>query len=116
MTRTFIEVPLFTKRWLDLELTDIELSELEWMIVKNPSIGPIMQGTGGLRKVRFAVDNRGKSHSIRVCYVDFEEFELTYLITVYKKNEQENLTGEQKNTIRKLIAALKEEVRSNYKR
>ena len=37
-----------------------------------------MEGTGGIRKVRFALENRGKSGSVRVCYTDFAEYEVTF--------------------------------------
>lgn len=55
-----------------------------------------MEGTGGIRKVRFPLRNQGKSGSIRVCYTDFAEYEVTYLITAFEKKEQENLTTEEK--------------------
>ena len=68
-----------------------------------------MEGTGGIRKVRFPLENKGKSGSVRVCYTDFEEYEVTYLITAFTKNEQDNLTSEEKNVLKKLVKALKEE-------
>ena len=72
-----------------------------------------MEGTGGIRKVRFPLENRGKSGSVRVCYTDFTEYEVIYLITAFEKKEQENLTMEEKNAIKKLVKALKEEVAKN---
>ena len=54
--------------------------------------------------------NRGKSGSIRVCYTDFAEYEVTYLITAFEKKEQENLSDDEKKVLRKLVKALKEEV------
>ena len=42
-----------------------------------------MEGTGGIRKVRFPLENRGKSGSVRVCYKYFAEYEVTYLITAF---------------------------------
>lgn len=65
-----------------------------------------MQGTGGLRKVRFAFENRGKSGSIRVVYVDFAVYEKIFLITAYPKNEKDNLSKAERNDIKKLIEAL----------
>ena len=50
-----------------------------------------MQGTGGLRKVRFALENRGKSGSVRVVYVDFVVYETIYLITAPLRQPQEFL-------------------------
>ena len=83
------------------------------MLLKNPESGPVMEGTGGIRKVRFPLKNRGKSGSVRVCYADFEEFEVTYLITAFTKAERENLTQEEKNVLKKLVNSLKDEVSKN---
>ena len=74
-----------------------------------------MEGTGGIRKVRFALDHRGKSGSVRVCYTDFAEYEVTYLITAFTKNEQDNLTPEEKAVLKKLVKALKDEAAKNRK-
>ena len=79
------------------------------MLLKDPESGPVMEGTGGIRKVRFPMKNRGKSGSIRVCYTDFAEYEVTYLITAFEKKEQENLSDDEKKVLRKLVKALKEE-------
>ena len=53
MTRTFIEVPLFSKRWKEIGLGEDELQALQIMLLKDPESGPVMEGTGGIRKVRF---------------------------------------------------------------
>ena len=113
MIRTFIEVPIFNKRWKEIGLGDDELKSLQIMLLKNPDSGQIMEGTGGIRKVRFPLENRGKSGSVRVCYTDFAEYEVIYLITAFEKKEQENLTMEEKNAIKKLVKALKEEAAKN---
>ena len=113
MLRTFIEVPLFTKRWKEIGLNDDDLLVLQIMLLKDPASGPVMEGTGGIRKVRFPIENRGKSSSVRVCYTDFEEYEVTYLITAFTKNEQENLSASEKAELKKLVKALKEEAGRN---
>ncbi len=111
--RTFIEVPLFSKRWKEIGLNDSDLLNLQIMLLKNPESGPIMEGTGGIRKVRFPLENKGKSGSVRICYTDFEEYEVIYLITAFTKNEQDNLSAEEKNVLKKLVKALKEEAGKN---
>lgn len=108
MIRTFIEVPLFTKRWLEIGLTDDDLLQLQIMLLKDPESGPVIEGTGGIRKVRFPLENRGKSGSVRVCYTDFAEYEVTYLITAFTKKDQENLTDEEKSVLRKLVKSLRD--------
>ena len=97
MIRTFIEIPLFTKRWKEIGLGEDELRALQIMLLKNPESGPVMEGTGGIRKVRFPLE---KSGSVRVCYTDFAEYEVTYLITAFEKKSQENLTNEEKMYLR----------------
>ena len=113
MIRTFIEVPLFSKRWKEIGLGEEELRALQIMLLKDPESGPVMEGTGGIRKVRFPLKNRGKSGSIRVCYTDLAEYEVTYLITAFEKKDQENLSDNEKNVLRKLVKALKEETARN---
>ena len=109
MIRTFIEGPLFTKRWKEIGLGDDELTKLQVMLLKDPESGPVMEGTGGIRKVRFPIANMGKSGSVRICYTDFAEYEVTYLITAFTKNEKDNLTDEEKNVLKKLVKSLKDE-------
>lgn len=113
MIRTFIEVPIFSRRWKEIGLGDDALRSLQIMLLKDPESGPVMEGTGGIRKVRFPINRRGKSGSIRVCYTDFAEYEVTYLITAFEKKEQENLTMEEKNVLKKLVKSLKEKTAKN---
>lgn len=87
-------------------LQDKDLRRLENEILLTPEAGAVMQGTGGLRKRRFAFEGRGKSGSARVCYVDIVVKETIFLITAYPKNEKENLSKEERNNIRKLIEIL----------
>ncbi len=106
MTRTFIQTLEFTKNWNNLNLTDEDLRRLEQEILIHPKTGKVIKGTGKLRKMRFAFNNKGKSGSVRVCYVDFLMQETIYLITVYPKSEKENLSKEECNEIKKMIEQL----------
>ena len=56
LTRTFIEVPLFSKRWAEIGLGEDDLLALQIMLLKDPQSGPVMEGTGGIRKVRFLLE------------------------------------------------------------
>ncbi len=96
-------------------MNDADLLNLQIMLLKNPQSGPVMEGTGGIRKVRFPLENKGKSGSVRVCYTDFEEYEVTYLITAFTKNDQENLSAEEKTVLKKLVKALKNEAANSRK-
>ena len=109
MIRSFIEVPLFSRRWKEIGLGDAELLALQVLLLKDPAAGPVIEGSGGIRKVRFAIEHRGKSSGIRVCYTDFAEYEVIYLITAFEKSEKENLSQEEKNVLKKLVKSLKDE-------
>lgn len=106
MTRLFIMLPEFEKQWIKMGLTDDDLKRLQYELLDNPKIGDVMQGTGGLRKVRFAFEDRGKSGSARVVYVDFAVYEKIFLITAYPKNEKDNLSQSERNAVKKLIEHL----------
>lgn len=110
MTRTFIQTQEFVRNWERLSLKDQDLRRLELEILKNPKVGKVIRGTGGLRKLRVAHDNKGKSGSARVCYVDFAEKETVYLITIYPKNEKDNLTRAECNNICKMIHMLEHNI------
>ena len=109
MNRTFIEVPIFTKKWQELGLTDEELRELENILLNNPKAGDAIQGTGGLRKIRVSMKNKGKGKrgGSRVIYVDIEVKEIIYFINVYTKNEQEDLTEDEKKAFKAMVKILK---------
>ena len=74
-----------------------------------------MRGTGGVRKMRFAFEEKGKSGSVRIIYVDFEVYEKIFLITAYPKSEKDNLTDAERNEIRQMIHALEEQLIENAK-
>ena len=106
MTREFVMLPEFDRKWKDMGLTDRELKALQEELTINPQKGDVMQGTGGLRKSRVAFEGKGKSGSARVCYVDFAVYERIYLITAYSKDEKDNLSKAERNEVKKLIHIL----------
>ncbi len=114
MTRTFIQTGEFSRRWEELGLNDEALRLLELDIMSDPHKYPVMKGTGGLRKARISLENRGKSGSARVCYVDFVVAETVYLITVYGKSEKENLTMQERNNIKKAIEKIEKNLGGKY--
>ncbi len=115
MTRTFVELPIFRARWEDLGLNDADLVRLQEELLADPKVGAVMSGTGGVRKMRFAFQYQGKSGGVRVIYIDFEIYEKIYLLTAYAKNEQDNLTKEERNELRTLIAVLEKQLQDNNK-
>lgn len=113
MSRMFIELPSFRLRWKSLGLSDDDLKNLEKELLDNPKVGDVLQGTGGVRKMRFAFPHRGKSGSVRVIYVDFEVYERIYLITVFQKADQGNLSKAERNDLKKLVEILELELERN---
>lgn len=110
MNRTFIEVPMFTKKWHELGFTDEELRNLENVLLENPKAGDAIQGTGGLRKIRVSMESKGKGKrgGARVIYVDIEVKETIYFINVYTKNEKDDLTEDEKKAFKTMVKILKE--------
>ena len=114
MERAFTYSKEFDKKWFkDLELTDDILSVLEQYLLKNPDAGKIIKGTGGLRKLRWALpdNDKGKSGGVRVLYVDFVSYERIFMIDVYGKNAKENITDAEKEAFKKLIKTITENLR-----
>lgn len=111
MTREFVITQEFDKNWKSMGLTDDDLKSLQEELMLNPKKGDAIQGTGGLRKLRIAFENRGKSGSGRVCYVDFAVYENIYLITAYPKNEKENLSQKEKNNLAIVIAQIEKSLK-----
>ncbi|MDC7220345.1 MAG: type II toxin-antitoxin system RelE/ParE family toxin [Spirochaetales bacterium] len=71
----------------------------------------MIQGTGGLRKLRWALPGKGKSGSVRTLYVDFAYFEQIYMIACFKKNDKANLSDAEKNQIKSVIEKIKTNLR-----
>ena len=105
MEREFVETFEFSKRWKSLKLDD-DLRALQDTLCADPQVGDLIQGTGGVRKARLELQGRGKSGGSRVVYVDFAVEEHVYLISVFAKNEQGNLTAKQKKEIRDFVKSL----------
>lgn len=90
-------------------LNDDSLLALEALLLKDPQMGDVIEGTGGARKLRIQLEGRGKRGGGRVIYLDVFEQENLYLLFAYPKNVQEDLTPEQKKAIRNMIEAIRKE-------
>ncbi len=102
---TFIEMQGFSDDWKRLGLGDEDLQALQIMIMLQPEGPPIVSGTGGLRKLRFAPAKwaTGKSGGARVCYVYFKEFGIVLLVIAYSKKEKEDIPAGHRSAYRELI-------------
>ena len=111
MIREFIETNIFTKRWKELNLTDDDLKEPQKFLLENPNAGDVMQGTGGLTKLRWALPNTGKSGGARVLYVDFAHQEKIIFINCYGKDEKDNISDNEKAMYKSLIQDIGKELK-----
>lgn len=116
MTREFVSMPAFEKSWRELGFGDQDLSELQFCLCRNPELGDMVEGTGGLRKLRFAFRNRGKSRSVRIAYVDFRSYEKLFLIVAFQKSEKVNFSVSEKQQIRTTIQTLKAQLKEKIDR
>ena len=110
MTRAFVELPIFRSKWKALGLNDDDLRRLQMELLADPKVGDVMRETGGIRKMRFAFEDRGKSGSVRVIYIDFEVYEKIYLLTAYSKDEKDNLSKAERNELKQMIAVLEHQL------
>lgn len=111
MTREFITLPEFQKCWQQSGLDDEGLRELEIFLCLNPTGGDVIPGTGGLRKLRWSLEGKGKRGGLRTLYVDFAYYEKIYLISAYPKNVKADLNEDEKKKIKMLIKVLEDELR-----
>ncbi len=103
----FVETSIFTRQIKELA-TDDELKDLQAELIAQPDKGDIIKGTGGLRKVRMAVGNKGRSGSIRVLYV-LALADKIYLVLAYPKAVKDSLTAEEKAKLKLIVQSLKGE-------
>jgi len=97
-----VETPIFTKRILSM-LSDEEYRLLQIQLLNKPDAGKVIQGSGGLRKLRWSAKGHGKSGGVRVVYYWVVARETILLIFAYAKNEREDLTPEQLRQLRSII-------------
>lgn len=98
----FVETPIFTKEVRDL-LDDDEYRALQLALIFRPEQGAIIPGSGGLRKLRWGGKGRGKQGGLRIIYFQAKEEDALYMLYVYPKNEQEDLTPNQLRVLGRLV-------------
>lgn len=87
-------------------LSEDEKNELIAYLAMNPNAGVLVQGAGGIRKLRWARNSRGKSGGVRVIYYFHNEELPLYLLAVFGKNEKTNISMEEKNILSKIVRNL----------
>jgi len=106
MKAVFVELPAFERQRAEY-LDDEGFSALQGELMRNPVAGEVIEGTGGLRKMRFADKRRGKGKrgGLRVIYYWWEAGMQFWLFTLYDKDEIADLTPQQRKALKAMIKA-----------
>lgn len=88
-------------------LDEKQVEELTLLLADNPKVGDLIPRTGGLRKLRFATGNKGKSGGSRVIYYYHNKNHPVFLIYAYAKAKQEDLTPAQEQVFAALVQEIK---------
>jgi hypothetical protein len=109
MDYVFVQYSTFVAKAKKMGFTAEDVRRIELAIMEGAQAAPVVAGTGGLRKIRFAPEasGAGKSGGVRVCYVVLEEVRYFYLLTLFAKNEKDNLEKSERNAIASLIVRIK---------
>ena len=104
MQFVFVELPPFTRRRRSY-MSDGQFLVLQKLLLLNPELGVLIQGTGGLRKLRFPDTKRqqGKRGGVRLIYYWWKPGHQVWLFTIYRKGEVRDLTVKEKTTLRELL-------------
>ncbi len=102
---TVVETGEFLRHAKSL-ISDSERAELVAFIGANPEAGEIIPETGGVRKIRWALEGMGKRGGARVIYYYHSKRLPVFLLTAYAKNRKENLSRAERNSMQRLVPAL----------
>ena len=97
----FVETPVFTAS-LRRHLDDEQYRALQFALVLRPAQGPLVPGGAGLRKLRWGTRGHGKRGGVRTIYYWAVEQHVCYMLYIYAKNEQGDLTHAQVKTLARL--------------
>jgi hypothetical protein len=102
MSMIFKETSIFTKLIVEL-MSDDQYRRLQSALINNPQAGDVIKGSGGLRKIRWGIDGKGKRGGSRVIYYLELSEDTIFMLYAYAKNEQEDLTPEQLKVLKTII-------------
>ena len=105
MLLTVAELPEYLRAAARL-LADADRRAIVDHLAAHPASGDLIEGTGGVRKLRWARDGRGKSGGVRVIYYFHSEAMPLYLLTMFAKNERTNLSKAERNALAGLVDVL----------
>lgn len=98
----FVETPIFTED-IEHELSLDEYRQLQSALLLRPTQGALIRRSGGLRKVRWSRVGMGKQGGLRVIYFWDANSETFYMLTMYRKSAQDDLTPKQTATLQRLV-------------
>lgn len=99
---TVVETLLFQKLW-PLYWTEDDRGAFAAYIAQHPTAGDVVQGSGGIRKIRWSRAGMGKSGGVRVIYFTRNAEGEVVLLTIYAKAKTDNLTGAKLKEIRRAL-------------
>ena len=102
---TIAELPEYVRRAEKL-LSASERLDIVTYLAAHPKAGGLMEGTDGVRKLRWGRGAQGKSGGVRVIYYVHSDVMPLYLITLFAKNERANINKAERNELAKLVDVL----------
>jgi hypothetical protein len=102
---TIVETEEFLRKSRPL-ISDSDRAALVAFVGANPEAGEIIRGTGGVRKIRWALEGMGKRGGARVIYYYHNERLPVFLLSAYAKNRKADLSQAERNAMRRLVTTL----------
>lgn len=94
--------PVFTRRLKEL-LADDSYAAFQRALAERPDMGDVIEGTGGIRKVRVASSGHGKRGGSRVVYYHFTSASQIALLLIYPKSEKDDLSADERKALKQII-------------
>lgn len=110
-----LETPTFAKSADDVGMSEDERHQLTTMLAENPTLGELIPGTGGARKLRFGTPHGGKRSGYRVVTFFAAEDVPLFLLDIFRKGERIDLSKAERNELRKILKKVTEDYRASVR-
>ncbi len=101
----FFETSLFTRKIVDL-ISDEQYTRLQILLCEHPDFGKLIKAGGGIRKMRWSAQGKGKSGGIRVLYYWIVDCDRILFLDVYAKNDKEDIGSAELKILRRIVEEL----------